>query len=209
MPRFVIVEPGDHLVRIAVTAGIRDPARIWDHPDNAALRERRQNPNVLAPGDELLVPDVDAPTFEIQTGRRHAFVVPTTALELRCRLLDPFGEPRRDLAVRCLVDDVPAALQTDGEGMLVVPIRAASERVRIELPELAYELEVGHLDPHDLPSGIRARLMALGYAAGEADGDDPEDLRFAVELFQHDHGLPVDGEQNAALLDKLVEVFGS
>lgn len=208
MTIIVAVGPNDHLAGIAARHGIRDPMRIWDDPANAELRARRDNPNVLLRGDELHVPDPDPPAFEVPAGRRHGFRVPVSTLELRCRLLDAFGEPRADTQVKAFVDDVSHELATDGDGVLSVPIRATTEHVRLELADRIIELDVGRLDPIDTPTGLRDRLVGLGYLAGELAGDDPDDLRFAIELFQHDHGLPLDGASESVLA-AIVEAFGT
>ena len=52
-----VVAQGEYLSLIAARFGFRDPRVIWNHPDNAALRERRKNPNVLFPGDVLTIPE--------------------------------------------------------------------------------------------------------------------------------------------------------
>ena len=55
-------------------------------------------------------------------------------------------------------------------------------------------MRVGLLQPVDTVAGVRERLNNLGYDAG--DGDDPTALQFrsAVEEFQCDQALPVDGK---------------
>lgn len=209
MTALVVVGPTDHLAKIAARHGIRDPQRIWDDPDNAALRELRSNPSQLREGDEIAVPDRDPPTFEVPAGRRHGFRVPIATIELSCRLLDMFGEPLADTAVHAIVDDPAHDLVTDGDGVLAVPIRASTERVRLELETRVIELEVGRLDPIDTPTGLRDRLTALGYLAGDLDGEDPEDIAFAISVLQHDNGLVVDGKLGDEVIAALEQAFGT
>lgn len=209
MTTLVVVGPTDHLAKIAARHGIRDPQRIWDDPGNAALRELRSNPSQLREGDEIAVPERDPPSFEVPSGRRHGFRVPVATVQLSCRLLDMFGEPLADAPVHAHVDDAAHELVTDGDGVLAIPIRASTERVRLELTDRVIELEVGRLDPIDTPTGLRARLVALGYLAGELDGDDPEDIAFAISLLQHDNGMPVDGKLGDAVVATLEQAFGT
>jgi Putative peptidoglycan binding domain len=209
MATLVVVGATDHLAKIAARHGIRDPQRIWDDPENAELRELRSNPNLLREGDEIAVPDRDPPSFEVPAGRRHGFRVPIATVELSCRLLDLFGEPIADAAVHARIDDTEHDLVTDGDGKLTVPIRAGTERVRLELDDRVFELEVGRLDPIDTPTGLRARLTALGYLSGDLDGDDPEDVRFAIELFQHDNALAVDGIVDDEVIAAIEQAFGT
>jgi Putative peptidoglycan binding domain len=209
MGSLVIVGPSDHLAKIAARHGVRDPERVWNDPANAELRARRGNPHVLLAGDEVFVPDPDPPSFGVPAGRRHGFRMQSPPLELRCRLLDVHGDPRGDTVIEALVDAESMSLTTDGDGVLVVPIRSTTEQVRLRMDDGELELTVGRLDPIDTAAGLRARLAGLGYLAGELDGSDPEELAFAISLFQHDQGLPIDGRIDDVLRDALTQVFGT
>jgi N-acetylmuramoyl-L-alanine amidase len=50
-----VVREGECLASIAFENGFF-PDTIWRHADNSALKERRENPNVLQPGDVLFIP---------------------------------------------------------------------------------------------------------------------------------------------------------
>jgi hypothetical protein len=52
------VVQGEYLSKIARNYGFSDYRTIWEHPKNAALKQARQNPNVLFPGDRLFIPDI-------------------------------------------------------------------------------------------------------------------------------------------------------
>src|SRR5208337_3002899 len=55
-----VVRQGDYLAQIAFRRGfVAD--RVWSAPENATLREARKDPNILAPGDILHVPDDERP----------------------------------------------------------------------------------------------------------------------------------------------------
>src|SRR4030095_14342956 len=54
---YYTVKQGDHVAGIAFRFGLSDFRTIWDHPNNTELKNKRQNPNVLFPGDVLYVPD--------------------------------------------------------------------------------------------------------------------------------------------------------
>ena len=51
MPIRYIVKPGDHLAKIAANHGISSYLTLWTAGDNAELRAKRKNPNVLFAGD--------------------------------------------------------------------------------------------------------------------------------------------------------------
>jgi len=51
------VVQGEHLSSIAKKYGFSSYKTIWDHGQNADLKKKRQNPNVIFPGDRLFIPD--------------------------------------------------------------------------------------------------------------------------------------------------------
>lgn len=209
MSRIVVVGPSDHLAKIAARCGIRDPERLWAHDDNAALRSKRGNPHVLCEGDEIVVPDAEPTAFEVPAGRRHGFRLHAPPLTLRLRLLDLHGEPRVGEAVEADVEGERHTLHTDDDGVVEIPVRAQTERVLLTYGETEGELVVGGLDPIDTPSGLRMRLAALGYLAGELVDGDPDELAFAIALLQADLGLPIDGRLDDAAREALEAAFGT
>src|SRR3979490_2695044 len=67
------IKQGEHVSRIAKQFGFADYRTIWDHPNNAALKDLRKNPNVLAPGDQLFIPDKQLRKESRPTGATHRF----------------------------------------------------------------------------------------------------------------------------------------
>ena len=72
----------------------------------------------------------------------------------------------------------------------------------------AIPVKIGYLDPIDLLSGQKARLNNLGYFAGDPDLAADDDFRSAVEEFQCDQGLTVDGQCGAKTQAKLKQIHG-
>jgi len=204
------VEPGDHIARIAHRYGFGDPAAVWDDGANAELRGKRKNPNVLLPGDVVHVPDRIPKKAPAATGKRHTFMVALPKLWLRIVVRDFGQEPLVRVDCRLTVDGKTRDLQTGGDGLVEVAIPPDAKGGSLAVPSLGMEiaLGIGHLHPVDAPSGYRGRLNNLGYFAGRSD--DPEDpaLRSAIEEFQCDHGLTVDGVCGAGTQAKLLEVHG-
>jgi LysM domain len=56
MPVSYIVNIGDSLSSIARRHGIKSWRELYNHPDNAGLRSKRPNPNVIFPGDVVIIP---------------------------------------------------------------------------------------------------------------------------------------------------------
>ena len=88
-----IVRAGDCIASLAAQYGFADGKTIWDHPDNAALRKLRADPNQLHPFDEVTIPDRKAKTLSLATGTSHKIVLKRPLRLLRIKFLDSAGEP--------------------------------------------------------------------------------------------------------------------
>ncbi len=70
-----VVEQGECLATIAARHGYAWQT-VYNAPENAALRRRRPNPNVLYPGDVVEIPEKRPVEARVATGRQHTFKVP-------------------------------------------------------------------------------------------------------------------------------------
>jgi hypothetical protein len=196
--------------KIAAEYGFSDYRTIWQLPENAALRDRRPNPNVLAAGDEVFIPDKQDKAVSAATGAKHSFTLKGKATHLRLVLLDFAGTPLRKTPVRITVDGKTSTVTTDGDGLLdqVVPPGAPSATLTADAIG-TIEIQIGNLDPIEQRSGLLARLYNLGYVPGadELEVDD-EALAFGVELFQADAKLPIDGSDLDSIEAKLKDIYG-
>src|SRR5262249_21733581 len=68
-----IVAQGETLSSIANQYGFHDWRTIYDHPDNSNFRERRKDPNLLYPGETLIIPDKQQQEIDCQVGQKHQF----------------------------------------------------------------------------------------------------------------------------------------
>src|SRR5207302_11207333 len=87
------VKQGDHVPGIAWRFGFSDYLVIWNHPNNAELKKKRQNPNVLYPGDSLYIPDRKEGEYSRPTDQKHQFVVKRKPLKLHLTLRDQYETP--------------------------------------------------------------------------------------------------------------------
>ncbi len=212
-PGDLIVRQGDFVSKIAAQRGFRDFRTIWEHARNQTLRQQRTTPNVLLPGDSLFVPVRELRTEFRPTDARHRFVLSERGLRLRLIIKDMTDRPVAgkpcDLKVTGSPDVTPLA--TDGRGMVDREIKPDAEQGKFVLKDAALpidldlELRIGHLDPIDSVTGAKARLNNLAYFAGEVNDERTLQFRSAVEEFQCDHKLAVDGvygpKTQAALKD--------
>ncbi|WP_437671179.1 peptidoglycan-binding protein [Sorangium sp. So ce131] len=203
-----IIKQGDHLTKIAVRFGFTSYDVIWNHPRNAELKARRRTPNVLMPGDRVFIPDREVKSAKVSSGKRHFFKVKRSRLQLRLAFLDFLHRPIANTEGALDIQSNLRAI-TDGDGRMELIIAAAAEGGTITLPQGSATIHIGHLDPIDEESGLRARLANLGYLIGVVeDADDTEELRFALQEFQADHGIKITGAFDDATRAKLLDIHG-
>jgi len=209
-----IVQQGEHLSSIAEQYGLADYRILWNHPQNRQLREQRGNPNVLYPGDEVYIPERADKEQDCQTERRHTFEKAQRIPKLRLVLKDFTDRPLSNLKCELQVEGETYDLTTNQDGMIehVVPPSAkdgllTARNVRGEVV-MQMPLKIGDLDPVEEQTGWQARLKNLGYDAGLGGEGGPEILRAAVEEFQRDQRLQVDGNCGPQTQAKLKQVHG-
>ena len=255
MAGYYTVQQGDYLSKIAKKNGFPDYHTIWNHPNNADLKQTRQNPNVLFPGDQVFVPDFEPRQESGGTEQRHTFVVKRQPLKLRLVLEDIFEKPIAGAPCTLLVDGQAFQVTTDGSGKIEqeIPPNSKDGVLVISDDQTPFQndvipIKIGNLDPVDQLSGQIARLNNLGYfagdldatqgtsgsgnnadssgsgsddngssAGGDGDGDNSasggqqgsnDQFRSAVEEFQCDQGLTVDGKCGPITQAKLKQAHG-
>ena len=214
------VEQGEYLFGIARKYGFPDWKKIWNHGQNAELKELRKNPNVLFPGDEVFIPDPEPREESKPSDNLHSFVAPGSKLKLRVVLTRVYGASYKTTPCVLLIDADRKELTSDGDALIEqeikptvakaklqaedeVMVNAAPEKITREI-----DMQVGHLDPVTEPSGQRARLANLGYYRLPADTVDDDEFQSSVEEFQCEHSLQVDGVCGPNTQAKLLSEHG-
>jgi len=212
-----IVEQGEYLSLIARKYGFSDFRTIWDHPENSKLKQKRENPNVLFPGDQLFIPARESKEESGSTDQKHKFETKQGKLTLRLLLEDAYLKPIADAKCELVVEGQLFKLVTDGEGKLEKEIPATAQKATIVVKDPVtpinddvIPIRIGELDPVEEVSGQQARLNNLGYFAGPIDQHDETLFHSAVEEFQCEHMGPsqVDGKCGPKTQAKLKEVHG-
>jgi hypothetical protein len=191
---------------------------VWNDPANAELKQARESPHVLLPGDSLFVPDIEPKTVQCATGRKYTFKRKGVPSKLRVRFLTD-GKPRAGKPYSFVIDGAQRQGTTDGDGWLeetlspdavraVVQFAAAppvdADPAAPDLPEAyTYVLNLRHLDPATEVTGAQARLRNLGYPCGDVDGVLGPRTKEALSAFQTDNGLDVTGEVDEATKNRL------
>lgn len=207
------VTPGDTLASLAAQHGFARGACLYDHPDNAPLRESRTNPDVLAPGDVVEIPDPTPKQVHLHVDARHRFRVTRPRHSLRLHPQGPGGASLDGWRY------VLVAGETRFEGVLDGPLEhpiplGTTEATLEVLPDdenaaaLVWNLEVGQLEPIETVAGVQARLNNLGFSAGAVDADEGPKTAQALRRFQAAHDLDVDGTRHDQLVETLRDTYG-
>lgn len=217
MPTTHTIIQGDTLTRIAAEYKFQSWKDLYNHPENAEFRTKRGNPDLIFPGDTIIIPDPEPQKISVQAGSSHAFSLTKETETLRINVSADEGlETEGKKAVLKVGNDkLETILGRDGALELELSDSAA-EKGQLELylddnsdePSHTYELAIGHLDPAEELSGVQARCNALGFDCGVIDGIMGNKTREGVEMFQYVHELEVDGDPGPITQGKLKEIYG-
>jgi N-acetylmuramoyl-L-alanine amidase len=205
-----VVQQGDCMSSIAYENGFSWET-LWNHADNAQLKQKRKNPNVLLEGDLLTIPPLTLKQVAGATEKRHRFKRKGVPEKLRIKLLDEFDQPRANLDYIIVIDGDSRRGKTNGGGELIERIPPGAREGKLILGEDQAEkinLNLGSLDPVSAMSGVKARLANLGFYRGAIDGTLDKAALQALRDFQTKQGLQVTGAADDATRQKLLEVHG-
>ena len=206
MPIEYRVKAGDCISSISFEHGFF-PDTVWNHPANAALKTQRGNPNVLAEGDIVIIPDKREKKEVRVTTAEHRFRKRGVPAKLRIQFRDN-DVPRAVEPYQLTIDDqLKLSGSTDASGWLIVSIppnaRSGVLLLGVGKKQRRYRLELGQLDPADEIRGVQGRLINLGFECGPMDGELNDKTRNALRAFQALHNLEPSGELDAATRNKL------
>jgi len=210
MPVNYKVKQGDCISSIAFDHGFFADT-IWDHPNNAELKEKRKDLNTLLPGDVVFIPDKRLKEVSEPTDQVHKFRVKNVPAKLNLVLLY-YGEPMKKAPYRLDLDGVKSDGQTDSEGKLSLSIPPDAKKGKLIVGEgekqVEYDLDLGRLDPVDEVKGFKKRLHNLGYEVGKLDDEVGGVFETAIRMFEAENELEPTGEINETNRNKLKELFG-
>jgi len=207
----VTIGAGDCVLSLAAAYGV-PYKKIWEHPDNDALRELRKHPNVLLPGDVVAVPDPEIREEDCATEKRHRFRKLGAMVELRVRVHNLAG-PYANEPFFVELDGKRlkgTSSNTDANGLAVcrVPANATRAILVVGKAQDEFELMIGFMDPADTASGAQGRLENLGYFTGGAHTAWDEQSAAAMRHFLQEEELeggdvrkPEDEKNSQALTD--------
>lgn len=202
------VKQGDCISSIAYNNGFF-PDTLWNHPDNAKLKQKRQKPNILMPGDEVFIPDKEERNENCPTEQKHRFRLKEVPVNMRIRLLYE-DVPLANESYILNVNGDSFQGKTDDEGKLEHSIIPNAKQASILLGEDQQEstIELGRLDPLNEIVGIQKRLNNLGYDCGPEDGKLGPKTKAAIQSFQRENGLTEDGKPGIQTQKRLRSTYG-
>ena len=196
---------------------------LWNLGQNADLKAKRKNPNVLMEGDTVHIPDLTIRQEPGATEATHKFMLKGVPEILRMKLLDANHKPRANLSYTIIIEGVSKKGTTDGKGELKesIPPNAKSGQLIIpscpdkngkpipgKPPMRTLNLQLGNLNPITELTGFKSRLANLGFYKGPSDNNLDTNTKQAIRGFQRTMGLPVTGVADAATQAQLQGIHG-
>lgn len=224
MARDYVVQQGDCMASIAYENGFLWQT-LWNLPENAALKAKRKNPNVLMTGDVVHIPDLTIQSVPAATDMGHVFVLKSVPEKLHLKLLDYNNQPRPNLDYVIAIDGQLRKGKTDASGMInesILP-NAKQAKLTFAAPQYSFAsgklvpakpknktmtLQLGHLNPISELSGLKARLANLGFYKGPIDENLDDKTGQAISAFQSSQGMTVTGAADDATQQKLLGLHG-
>jgi len=182
---------------------------LWNDPNNAALKAKRKDPNVLLAGDSVFVLEKRAAEKAGATEERHRFRRKGVPSVFQLQLFRQ-DEPRAKEPYVLDIDGTLITGTTNSNGVLrcVIPPDAKVGKLQLTRSAEEFLLDLGHLDPVDELTGMQARLKNLGFYRGQVDGLLGPQTEQAIRAFQEKHGLSVTGKNDDATRRKLQDMHG-
>ncbi len=197
------VQQGDCISSIASRNGFFWET-LWNHGENAELKQKRGDPNVLLEGDRVHIPELRTKEESGATEKKHRFKLKGVPAKMKLRLAVNY-EALANKNYRLCIDGKWQEGTTDGDGYVeaAIPPEAQSGKIMVQQGSAwtMFDFNFGTVDPLDTDEGVRGRLSNMGFDAGT-------DLRAAVRAFQGREGLRETGEIDDNTRTKIRERFG-
>ena len=203
-----VVKQGECLSSISLQYGLNWKT-IWSDPNNAQLRQARNNPNVLLPGDAVFIPDKRSRVEKGATEKRHQFKKLGVPAQVRLKFM-AWDQPRANERYVLIIDGHIFSGTTDADGRinLTIPPDAQTGLLTFGDDEQPIQIHFGHIDPVEEITGVQHRLRNLGFKCDDPDGELGPETRSAIREFQKKHRSTVTGEPDEATRRRLIEIHG-
>lgn len=207
------VKAGDCLARIARQYGFASWRDLYHDPGNAELKLARPDPNVLAIGDKVFIPQKHTKLESAPSGDRHRFRRKQPKAKVRILVRDEFRKPLTNSPYTLVWDESIETGSLDGTldsaGLLDVEIpldvKHADFSVKVDgaSAPVTWRLNIAEMEPIDTIVGLQARLVNLGFECGPVDGICGKRTKRAIAKYQAHAGLDETGEASQKTRDHI------
>ncbi len=215
MSKVHIVKQGECLASIAKKYEFKNWKTIYEHPDNKDLKNKRPNPNIIFPGDKVVIPDKKSKVENIDTGKKVKIKFKNQHTYLRIILKDEDGNPLANVSYKLQLGSETFDGTTNDKGLLEneAPSNITEGKLTVNKQNVlgdnyTWILKISSLDPIEEITGVQARLTNLGYRCGSIDGIKGPRTEAAIKIFQRKNGLTPNGQLDEKTCSKLKEVYG-
>jgi len=193
---------GESVSMIAKRYGFPSWQSLYDHPDNQEIKKLRPDPDLIFPGDEIVIPDRIKAIFKAKLNEKQTFRSKAKKSVIKLKIGAIGGKIWADRKVELQVDGQIIEAKTDDQGIaqFKLPKRHSQKAIlniytvkETSKPSYSVEVKLGHLDPITELTGQQARLSALGFDCGLLSPKTNKRYEKAVEDYQQAMGLKVDG----------------
>lgn len=184
---------------------------IWNDPQNSDLREQRDDPDALLPGDIVFVPDKRRREEQGATEQKHRFRRKGVPSLLQIAVKHQ-GNPLANEPYVLKMEGQLLQGNTDAEGIITQKIPPGVKDGKLIVgqgeEQQEYDIFFGHLDPADTVSGVQERLSNLGFDCGSIDGVLGPKTKVTIRDFQFHYDLDQTGEINDETRSEIVKAYG-
>lgn len=206
------VQPGDCISSISKRYGMHWET-VWNDPENQGLKDKRQDPNVLFPGDIVQIRKNETKQEPCAPEEIHRFRALGQPSMLRLRLMNPDETPRANEKYKLTCGEREFEGTTDPEGKLEHPVPNLAKKAILCVgndpkAQDQFELKIGQIDPIAEVRGAQQRLNNLGFDPGPIDGIMGPKTQAGIKAFQKREEMDETGQLDQETAAKLVEEHG-
>lgn len=198
------------MASIAAKFKFGDYKIIYNHAQNAALKQKRPKPNLLAAGDVVHIPDTNNSEESGATDQKHTFQLITPKVKLRIVVKDDKDKAFSDKKYELEINGKTLEGNTDGSGLIEQEIEADARQAKLKvftedekLKVLTWDLDIGALDPSDTDEGAKGRLKNLGFYFGDVNSTIDDKTKESIKAFQKKKGITDNGDLTDETRNKL------
>ena len=209
MPTPHTIRQGESITSLAERYG-HFVETIWNHADNADLRQRRTDMDILMPGDVVVIPDKRLKEVSKSDKQKHVFRRRGVPAKFRMQLFD-FDTPRANQDYTLSIDGKLRNGTTDDQGVLEEHVPTGAREGILIIGEDNFRIKVlfGELNPVDDITGVKQRLRNLGYDPGPIDESESPVFKSTLAAFQRRVELEPTGELDDPTRSKLKDLHES